>query len=228
MNSQKGAALVAFLSTLPALLGILAIIFALLLTYYYFDQTQHRCRSHLLQAQAEIKDHWIQLESLNPSAQSLRRQRQLAEKNLRLAIASGQPPAIVAAKSALALIIGQQQILRQRQQIILNQIAMLAQKHQMSFRRQFLNYTGVRIRKPPRFGLAVTPNPPLDLTPDYKPVPLFSKQQASTARLQISFKSLMPNWLNSWIPHSLPLEGLCSATLEKRQGKWIARLNEVR
>ncbi|MES2964884.1 MAG: hypothetical protein V4760_13415, partial [Bdellovibrionota bacterium] len=101
LRSNRGFTVAGLLVLMPLLVSLVTFCAAAMLLLNADAELKHECRSTLLKAQDEIAEDLETLMKLNETARSLRQARATAEAAVIVAVA---PPAIAAAKAALAAI----------------------------------------------------------------------------------------------------------------------------
>jgi hypothetical protein len=219
LTSEQGFALVSLIALVP----LLAALFIALSAGLYFMKRKSLAQAHCVQQaaqlQTELKDTLDKLLRLNPKAKSLRTQRDLADKALQKAVASGNPYAIGAAKAYWTAVFLQQLALRSKQQALLARADQ--QRHsghrQLRDRLRSLRVSAVNSRKYYWRSLAVEAFPLKSLTPNYEPLPLFSQFQQHRFRFEVD---LRPKFASVLKGIDLRQITECSVTLKGEKRKW--------
>lgn len=225
IRSQQGFALVSLLSLVPLLFTLLSGLGLALYAFKKKSLAQSLCVRAGLQLQADLARSLTELLRLNVKATSLRRRRAVADHNLNVALASGNPKAIAIAKAAQAAVILEQLHLRGRQERIFTEASKARYRHARDLRGELrpLGATaGLQSDSSYFRPLAVRPEPPTSPSPNYSPVPTFVQAQSHRFRFQVDLA-----------PPDLPLpfpKGRfrqiteCSITLEKEAPLWKPRI----
>lgn len=174
---------------LSSLLVFCILLLQVFLLLQNWKRHQHTCRTASLRAQNHILQGFRELQSLNPQAERLRRQRRIAQRNVKLA---PDPYTKAAAKAYLVSVITRQVILARKQKSIIRQ-------SQWKARSELL--VKKLVLKQARVPFALQAVPPLSLTPNYVAPP------AGLAQLQ----KMEVVWQNS-NPRSF-LKGQCGSTI---------------
>lgn len=225
IEQQHGFSLIGLLVLLPLLISILCGLATLLLYLKAYSLNQHECRDAVLEHQGQLKTHLIELLKLNPYAKQLRAEKRLSKAQLAVAIASGTPAGIAAARAHLKAVTLRQLDLQAKQQKWLLTARALRKKFRIKTQVSFsLRRGGSSIQHKSPLGLAVYPVPPSSLTPDYKPLPHFSYFQATHIMWQLNALFLLPKWLRdqAFPEIATKLRGQCSASITKRGQRWFA------
>lgn len=219
LASEQGFALVSSIALVP----LLAALFLALSAGFYFLKRKSLAQAHCVQQasqlQNELKDTLDKLLRLNPKAKALRHQREVADKALQKAVASGNPYAIGAAKAYWTSVFLQQLALRSKQQALLMQADQ--QRHsghrRLRDRLRSLRVLAVDSRKYYWRSLAVEASPLNSLTPSYEPLPMFSHMQQHRFRFEVDLRTKFASVLMG-----IDLRQIteCSVTLKGDQRKW--------
>ncbi len=229
MKSDRGFVTIAFLSIFP-LLVIAG--FATLLYYSILKSDLtilNICRAQQLQIHNQVGLDLKKLLKMNPTAIKLRASEKLAEQQLQLAIASGNPYLIAAAETRLAYIKGLRLKLAFRQNTTIQsantklrmatpQIANLIKQgwyKQMSALSPWIT-NHIDIERPQIPTLAVRPDIS-DIAPAYEPLPHFEDLQSwvHSWQLQLEIKKLQFHGR---------LKRSCSTSLYQKESEWVSRL----
>lgn len=183
------------------------------------SMSQSVCILNAVQLQNALKTPLEKLLGLNRRARVLRAKREAADRGLKLALLSKNPPAIVAAKALQTAAILQQTELSLAQHRWLAEAERLRQRHtqrmrEIAFRKRF---GAPAVRRFFPLALAVRPRPTASLSPDYVPVSDFELRQQQRFSY---FTDLRPEFFreHSALPFRQKTE--CSATLTEKGGVW--------
>lgn len=188
-HSQDGFALVGSLILFSGLLIFTLLILKQTLHLKTWKKSQHECRHAAHKAQKHLAKGFVKLIELNPQALALRKERQKAELQLKLAI---EPRARAAAKAYLLAVIARQSMFAAKQKQIIRSSQSLAKK-------ELINTSFIKKDSPP---FALMPRPRNSLTPNYVLPINFTRKQ----KLEITWKRNR---------HQLKFKGHCGATLKK-------------
>lgn len=186
--------------------------------------TDTQCKREALRLQSDLGRLLEKLIKMNRSAKSLRAQRAQADAQLAAATASGYPPAIAAAQSYQSSVISAQLDFAAEQQSVLSEAALRRQRSERELPFRLPGVTPDRDRAP---SLAVRPDPPDSLTPDYLPDSPFEHKQRETFRYGVDILKYVPAWFKSKAV-GRTLAAACSATLQQEGSKWKPALNGVK
>jgi hypothetical protein len=148
---------------------------------------QSQCVQQASILQKELKGTLDSLLNLNPRAKALRRKREAAERALDVAVKSKVPHLIAAATAAKTAVYLEQLALRSNQERLLKiaDVQRDAGERRLRERTRSLHIRNFRAKKIFWRSLAVAAEPPGSLTPDYIPVPGFSKFQQHKFRFDV-------------------------------------------
>lgn len=216
--------LLTFLPVIITLLAALSILSQILITR---QKLNFVCQSHTMATQFELANLLHRLLQLNPKAERLRKKRTIAEKNLKIALASHVAPAIAATRAHLSAVIAMQVALRKEQQSLLNQSKSVIYRFKQIIPQKLAGAASaevqnVQIHQP---HLAVSGLPLTSLTPSYHPLPFFSQLQKAHINWGWSIKTFegplleFKNIVRGLFP------GHCAATIKKENNKWYPALS---
>lgn len=228
MNS-RGFGLLSFVCLLPAILTIVGVVSAGALVIKADSKLKHECRLQLLESQTEIASRLNKLISLNPKARRLIQERKAADRAFRLAPPVAKPAAAV----VLGLVKAQQYALKFEQQALILPSKSASQSTpwttyrslgtkaaQDSFSKLAAGTPSLRSGR-----FAIQAIQPSETAPEYKTLPDFSESQTMKVEVDFPIANFLPEWLKPFLKRTdLKLRTTCSATLEKENGKWIAKL----
>ncbi len=226
LGSEQGFALVSLLCLAPF---AAALFIALCCSFYILKRkslAQSHCVQQASQLQQELAGTLDQLLRLNPRAKILRTQRAAADRAVKVALASGNPYALAAAKAYWAAVVLQQIALRTQQQALLAQAD--RQRHfghrRLRERLRTLRVASLDSRRYYWRALAVEARPPASLTPDYETLPFFQLLQQHRFRFQSDLRPPFAgvNTLNKDIALKQTTE--CSVTLKGKQKQWKVQI----
>jgi hypothetical protein len=218
-RTEKGFALVSLLALTPFLFALLSGLGVALFALKKKSLAQSLCVRAGLRMQTELGQSLTALLKANTKATRLRRRREIADRNLRTALASGLPQAITLAKAAQTAIILEQLQFRAWQNQRLAEASESRLRHARDLRSD-VRSLGVKSLRSDHFyfrSLAVRPSPASSLTPNYVPTPGFADLQ----RHQFQFAlNLAPD-----LPLPLPASRFqqiteCSVTLKEESQQW--------
>jgi hypothetical protein len=245
MNNERGIAAVILLALMPLLIAAGTLVAVGFLLLRVDGKTRHICRNESLAAQEIAADRLNQLLALNPQAQKLRLQREIAEDEVAITV----PPAKAVAEAKLALIVAQQLIFGAKQNILYTE-----GKHASSLRPHTIGsliqnelYTAQILHGDTSSRLAFHTNirlgsfdlerkPADSLTPDFNPSSSFAKNQLMVIKWQFELKAIIPKWTAAALPGRYSFSGICSANLasnspslsvstkDRRDNQWQAVL----
>jgi hypothetical protein len=232
-RSDGGFTVVGLLVLLPFLVSIVAVMSGAMMLISADAELKHECRTTLIDAQDEIARDLEALMKLNGEARALRKARAAAERMVRLAVA---PPAAVAARAALALVIARQTALAARQTALVFRAKSKSQTTPLKTKLKLHRSLREKARlietreailatrlKTASFDVVRTPAD--SLTPDYNPAPGFSIAQEMSVDAEWSVTTLLPAWLRQWLGREdLKMKTTCRATIEKKGNGWKSLL----
>lgn len=180
---------------------------------------QAMCVKSVSQLQTDLGRDLTALIKLNPEAKRLRSRRAKADATLAKALASGNPPAIAAARALQSAVILQQKALRTRQEAILQSAKLQRGKaaRSLSMKVRPLGVTSIQGKFSSQRALAVEASPATSISPDYLPVQDFARQQEQEFTFDLN---LAPDFIQL----DLRQKTLCSATLKNEEGKWREKI----
>lgn len=208
--------MVSLVALVPLLLLVIVTIAAVQLALKRKLSAQAICVGEGLKLQAGLRTTLDSLLNLNPKAQALRAEHAAAVRAVQVAIATANGPGLVAARAALAGVEAAQVALAARQKSLLMQARWQRgeAKHRMERALRPLNpqqfNSGQRLSAP---GLAVVPKPSTSITPDYVPVPNFSRQQSQSFSFSLDLGS-------RFLPLSWIQSAHCEVTLKGKEKAW--------
>ena len=219
IGHQKGFFTLALLAWLPLLIALVSGLAIMASSLTSLQQTENLCLQTHLRLQKNLRENLKALLALNPKAATLRRQREMAEANLKLALASGQPPWVAQATAQKNYVIGKQMALRAQQMRILAEARRLRLHATIELKQQMqdLATSSQNLFGSFEKSLAVVAEPITSLTPDYRPTADFSYQQSQSTTVQISFPKRMPAWIDQKVFHRTIV---CGASLKKDGPLW--------
>lgn len=220
--SPNGFALVGLIALTPLILSGIVAASGVFFVVRKKLHLQALCVRTALTLQENLKRDLEALLKLNPKATRLRTLRLKAEAALKGALATGQPGAIVVARARLRAVVLEQMALNRWQQSLL-QVARF--RREQARRELVLNVSrhggsGLRAQTRATGGLAVAALPVDSLTPDYQPTFSFVVEQAQNYSLSAD---LAPEFFARQLPHDF----FCSASLERKDNQWRAKLLAV-
>lgn len=215
--------MVSLLSLVPLLFTLIAGLGLLLFAIRKKSMAQSLCVRAGLQMQTQLSHTLTDLLKMNPKAQALRKRRALADRQLQLAMLSGIPKAIALAQAAQKAVILEQLQLRTRQELKFSEAARIRIRHARELRSDLRVLQVKRMDSKlayPR-ALAVRATPLTSLSPDYDPVPDFTKAQEHRFRFQVN---LAPD-----LKLPMSMEGYqqiieCSISLREEAHQWKPRI----
>ena len=232
--NQRGSITISLLVLTPLFLAVLACSAGTYLTIRTDAKSRHICRVQLLSSQMRVAQLLEDLLALNSSAHRLRREREIADRNVRLA-----PPAVKFIAVAHQLtVIGRQLVLAAKQKELILRGKLESFKGPSSASRKIseglahdqalFSDRSVQLSAKTSVDVAffdVVPEPRGSLTPDYLPSANFERRQTMRLRWQMSVGPLLPSWLTDSFTTQkflaqLKLKAECSATLRKENSKW--------
>jgi hypothetical protein len=184
---------------------------------------QSTCLQKATQMQTDLGKTLQELLALNHMAQELRHQRLIADRDLAAAMLTGIPATIAAAKLRRDAVIAAQTAFRARQEFLLLQAEGERARYELALRSAFFRQrlTGI---SSPRFyarALAVRPQPPTSLSPDYVPIEGFARGQQARFQYRVSLDSNLPYLRDLGnFAHS----AACSVTLESEGKRWTPKI----
>lgn len=185
--------------------------------------SQSVCILNAVQLQNALKSPLEKLLALNRRARILRAKREAAERGLKLALLSKNPPAIAAAKALQTAVTLQQTELSLAQHRWLAEAERLRQQQTRQSReialRKGLGPAGTRRFFP--LALAVRSRPASSLSPDYTPVPGFALRQQQRFSY---FTDLAPEFFRERLRLPFRQKTECSATLAEKGDLWTVRI----
>jgi hypothetical protein len=236
-SCERGSIVVSILILMPLFAAILALSAAVHLTIRTDAKSRHVCRVELLRSQAKVAQHLADLLALNPRAQMLRREREIAERAWRLALT---PETKAAALVTLTLVITQQTALAAQQKLLVlkgttesrlgparvsRQVSTSLAEDQTIYRSGAVSLGSRTSLQTAVFDIIATPSN--SLTPDYQPSSTFEEKQTMRVRWQLALGPLLPRWANALLNGRLSedvgrlkLKAECAATLRKEKSKW--------
>ncbi len=176
---------------------------------------QSLCVKAVLLLQSELKRDVEELLKLNPLARRLNQRRRKAEHAMRAAVKTGNPLSLKIAGAALVAVTAEQLALRARQEAIF----LRADRRRERARSDLVRASSrpVTGRRYFHRSLALEPEPPAALTPEYKPVQEFTLAHQHRFRLTVE---LAPDFVR----RSFVQATECSASLEEKEGKWRGKI----
>jgi hypothetical protein len=216
---------------LPVLISAIAVFSAAMMMIYQRTAVDRICKIEVMRLQHEMSGILEKLLRLNRPARTLRIQRAHAEASLTVALDSANPVAIAAAQAYRSAIITQQATLASKQQALLAEAGLareIADRKMFSHRGEH-GLRGSVPRPDHAPTLAVRPNPPDSLSPDYLLADDFRDLQSQTYDYHFDVLERLPDWLKrifhqkGELPESM--WGNCSASLKNEEKKWKPILN---
>lgn len=213
------------IALLPLLLTVLA---AIAFAYYALarkSSAQAVCVREVVQMEHELGQLLGQLLRMNERAASLRAERLKADLALQSALASGYGPAIAAAKAAQLAVIVAQQEFHAAQLALLEQAETVRLSHVRGIQSGARRLGVPDVDSEPSFerALAVRPEPPLSLSPDYVPVEDFQQRQKHRFRFDVAFLPATFDHLQTF--HQTTT---CVASLQGEDFKWDTKILRAR
>lgn len=219
VSNEKGFLTTALLSWLPVLIALIAGLAVMASSLTTLQQAENVCLHTHLSLQKSLRTTLKKLLALNPKATTLRLKRDLAEANLKAALASGLAPWIAKATAQRSYVIANQLALQLQQQLLLNEARSLRFKTLTEINHKMLS---LGVKTQPSLmafhrSLAVRAQPKTSLTPNYEPTPNFSEEQSQSSILQISFPKRMPIWIEQKYYQT---KIICGASLKNNSPNW--------
>lgn len=231
--NERGFVTAGLLVLTPLLITIIALAAAAYFLLTSDSAARHECRLQLLKAQSEVANDLNKLLEMNDEALRLRLRREQAEAHV---IATSGTPAVVFAEMELNAVINQQTFFAAQQRALILHARTISQQgparaqihvRPAAERTRARQDTPLQLQAAQKLGaFTVIASPLNSLTPDYQPAPRFSQHQEM--RLQWSFliDRFLPGWLRQYLATSgLHARAQCSATIEKENGRWEAKLS---
>lgn len=218
-HQEKGFALVALVTLLPLCLSVALAFGTVLHVLKRKSLAQAICIQEAMQLQESLKNPLRRLMAMNSKAQSLRIRRLWADQNLARALATGIPGNIAAAQAIQTAVIAQQLAFRAKQELLLAEAALIRAWAKQRFYQRAVRIGGreIRMSHPDIRALAVRPQPPASLSPDYVKLPTFRYSQQQRYRFRVD---LMQNWPLSSADMSFVQTAECAVTLKGENQKW--------
>lgn len=223
LRSQKGILLIAFLPLILILCVSLVALMGFSSWLQYQFKTLSACREILVDAQIESAKFIEKLQTLNPEAKALRTKYQRALQNYYRALATGNPKVITAAKIYLNLVKVERAALAAKQKSIIaashfsmsNGQRRAIQKIRSIHRpNQLIKLHLDSIYAKP-FWLAVKPDLPSDVAPQYFLKQPFEAHQAASVIWKYSINSQEAVWKVNGFFSQLRKTTNCEVTLKK-------------
>ncbi|MBX3022564.1 MAG: hypothetical protein KF799_12905 [Bdellovibrionales bacterium] len=195
---------------------------------FYFLQkksvAQSLCVQTAVRLQTALGESMASLMQLNPRAAALRRERARAERALRLALRSGNPKAIAAAKALRYAVILAQYSHRARQLTILRRAGLQRSQatRELTFRSRKVRQSGLISQSFYSEALAVHPVPENSLTPSYVKAQPFANLQRHRFAFQVDLKP--PFFPVDWSLNGFRQNSECIVTLSQENTTWNARI----
>lgn len=209
------------LALLPLLIAVTITLIASSILTNEWLRLNSLCRYSLLQIQSSNAQTITKLIKLNPLAQSLRREYQIAKEALK----NAPGPLKAAAAAYLASVVTRQISLRTQQLSLISKNKVSTLQKISKLKNEF--QTSHQVSRP---ILALETYPKNSLSPDYRAKINFSHEQFMSAQFKLTIQSLLPGWLiqNYKFNFLQKLQGSCGATIEKRGEKWLPILKKDR
>lgn len=213
--ADSGFALVSLVALVPLLVTLATAVSGLYYVLRHKLTAQSVCVQTAILLQRELREDLAELLKLNPKARRLQNQRRRAQQAVQAALRTGNPLLIQIAHAQLAAVTAEQLALRARQDGLLQNAGRKRMRSPQVLRS---NLRGTRhgpidARAAYPLPLAVAPKPPGELTPEYEPVPQFSKAQQHRFQFRLE---LAPEFLR----RSFVQETVCAASLQREGEKW--------
>ncbi len=212
-----------FLALVPLIATLVICIGAALFAMKKKALAQAYCVQESVRMQDRLKDSLKRLLKLNRQSENLRHRRLTADRALTRAIASGNPYAIAAAKAVQTAVILQQTAHRARQEAILTEAARERQQAVRALTERVRELRAGALDSRAYYGraLAVEPRPASSLTPNFEPVPGFSRLQQHRFRFQVNLAP--PFSLLGAVPGLRQLTE-CAVSLTGKDQSWQVRI----
>lgn len=199
---------------------------------FWFLNKKHQlnniCNHHVLKAQEILTHSNNQLMALNAKAWALI----IEKRSLDTLILIGAPPAKAAAQARKRIVIFKQNALKKIQKTLIFKANLLAKKEAFQLHKNINRHTkNISHFWSQDFYKAKiqlhwkdSQVKPLfkEIAPPYKYPPSYTKKQEIEAQWSIPLKSLLPGWLNKYIPIHEQWKSHCFSHPNKRSLKWIA------
>ena len=186
--------------------------------------TQHLCHQQLLSVQRKQQQLLSELLAMNPRAIQLRVRRRMAEKQYRLALKSGIPNIIAAARAQLLAVKMQQRFHRARQHKVIRTAPLILQASLRRMQQRFKDHYVVSTLLVLPRRLAVHSRGALTGSPTYHPDKDFTKAQKTL----VQWERKLPQWLIRWLKiadvEQTRIRKDCAASLVERSRGWQAQL----
>lgn len=215
-SKEKGFALVTMLALVPLAMTLVASLAYGLVILRKKALAQSHCIQQASILQNELKGTLDSLLKLNPRAKVLRRKREMADRAFDAAVKSKVPHLIAAATAAKTAVYLEQLALRAQQEKLLKSADLQRNigERRLRERVRSLRVHNFVAQKMYWRALAVEAVPPASLTPDYIPLPAFSRLQ------QQKFRFTVP--LDRYGKINQPSE--CSVSLAGKEKAWQVQI----
>jgi hypothetical protein len=199
----------------PLALTILAALGVFVMILRFETAAASQCDKLVFQLQEERAHQLNRLRQLNPSARRLRKEKILWLHRRAVALETGNAPLLAACTTRIQQIIATQKALDIQQRAI---IAAADQEARLSARQGQTKFEPYRASVDAG-QLLVRAKPPLDLAPEYEPIPDYFHRQAVAAKYLAKLKQLSDLQLLDLLDSKLSesrLEHHCAATIVQR------------
>lgn len=234
LRDNRGFAMTLIMALLPALLGVLCLVFLGLAFVQFEMRENYLCRNQQLKTQNQVGPLLEALLELNPQAVELQTEYEAAQAELAAATASADPAGIAEASSELALIMSEKVALATQQQALIEQSNTLLEAGSAQTQRAlsdqgrtfleglrpFLQNDFHMVPKTPPV-LAVRPAT-TDIAPPYELVPDFENQQALVQEWQYRLRVGGP--FAAFLRGQSQFDKNCAVTLRQQEEHWVAQI----
>lgn len=218
-QKSEGFALVSLIALVPLCLTLASALGFAFKALSRKSSAQALCVRQVVQLQTELGQNLRKLLRLNPRAKSLRQARTRAELKLKIALLSGNGPAIAAAKAeVLAVQLAQVELhLEQDAILTLAQEARSRAPRELQLELKSLRPAKFSSQQLSLLALAVKPIPLASPSPDYVLVENFEVRQLHAFSFSIA---LQPHY---W-PVTVSQVTRCAASLQQKGTQWTAKI----
>lgn len=237
INNENGLGLVSLLILTPILLSLTLGLATFFYSLKVWKQQHHICRTQVIKLQRELALSLNQIMTLNKPAQALQLKEKLVRAALLAAKAAKNPPAIAAAKTALAIIKNKQIKLGLMQKKWFGMARLNWAKSNLELRKLIAETQNVgsvvSVKTQGPRPLALIARKPHPRAPVYDFTPHFTDTQSIEITWKAHLLSQLPNTVTGLrfenILGPLNFQVRCRATLRSEEKKWKVRLmNEAR
>lgn len=178
--------------------------------------------------QVNLRNTLDRLLKMNKAASRLRARRLAADRKLMSAMATGNPPAIAAAKAVRTAVILEQTAFRMKQEALLSEAKIERERagRELALDTRVLRASGLDSRGFYNRALAVKAVPPASLTPDFVPVPGFKFLQKHRFQFAVDLApqlSRASTGLEEALP-KLKQTTKCAVTLTGKENAWTVQM----